>query len=74
MDSVMKVLQYILLGLVMLVFPLMPSLALLGLSLFYFKKHDWRNSFFRDKWGALGILSFLLGVAAYVILFMPTQL
>ena len=71
MDSMMRYLQLILLGLVMFVIPIMPSLVLIGLSLLYFKKHNWQSGFLKDKWGALGILSFLLGLLAYVFIFMP---
>jgi hypothetical protein len=74
MESTMKYLQLILIGLVMFVIPIMPSLVLCGLSLFYLKKHDWSSGFLSDRWGALGILSLILGVAAYAVIFLPTRL
>ena len=74
MESIMKVLQFILLGMVMLINPIMPSIALLGLSIFYFKKHDWEAGFFDDAWGILGSVSFLLGIVVYVMLvYIPSQ-
>ena len=68
MERMMSYLQYIPLSLAMFIVPIMPSLGLIGLSLFYFKKHDWGNGFFEDKWGTLGILSFLGGIVAFISL------
>jgi|GEM_PF-2884022 hypothetical protein len=45
MDNIMKYLQFVLLGLAMFVIPGMPSLVLCGLSLVYFRKHDWGKVF-----------------------------
>jgi hypothetical protein len=74
MEKLMKTLQLVLLGLVVFVHPIMPSLVLLGLSLLYFQKHDWGEGFFDDKWGALGTLSFLLGIVVYTLMvFIPSQ-
>ena len=74
MEKIMKYLQFMLLGLVVFVHPIMPSLVLLGLSLFYFQKHDWCEGFFEDKWGALGTVSFLLGMVVYTLMvFIPSQ-
>lgn len=74
MEKLMKYLQFVLLGLVVFVHPIMPSLVLLGLSLFYFQKHDWGDGFFEDKWGALGTVSFLLGIVVYALMvFLPSQ-
>ena len=67
MDNVMKYLQWILLGLAMFVVPVLPSLVLCGLSLVYFRKHDWTQGFFYDKWGTLGILSFLFGLIIFMV-------
>ena len=66
MDNIMKYLQLILLGLAMLIVPILPSLALCGISLMYFRKHDWTQGFFYDKWGTLGILSLLFGLALFL--------
>jgi len=66
MDNLMKYLQWILLGLAMFVVPILPSLVLCGLSLLYFWRHDWTQGFFYDKWGALGILSFVFGLAVFL--------
>jgi hypothetical protein len=66
MDNIMKYLQLILLGLAMFIVPTLPSLVLCGLSLIYFRKHDWTQGFFYDKWGTLGILSFLFGLAVFL--------
>jgi len=49
MDYLMKYLQILLLGLAMFIIPIMPILVLCGLSLVYFKKHDWTKDFFYDK-------------------------
>jgi hypothetical protein len=74
MEQLMKVLQYILLGLVMFIHPIMPSLALLGLSVFYLQKHDWEAGFFEDRWGAIGSISFLLGIIVYVaMVYLPSR-
>jgi hypothetical protein len=64
----MKYLQFIMLGMTLLVSPILASIVLLGLSLFYFQKHDWGEGFFEDRWGALGSISFLLGILVYVVL------
>lgn len=70
----MKYLQIILLGLAMLVIPIMPSLLLCGLSLVYFKRHDWGKSFFSDQWGMLGIASFLFGILVFWVgVVIPSQ-
>lgn len=66
MDNIMKYLQFVLLGLAMFVIPVMPSIVLCGLSLVYFKRHDWAKGFFKDKWGALGLVSFLTGIMVFV--------
>jgi hypothetical protein len=68
MDKLMKYLQYILLCLIVFVHPIMPSLVMVGLSLFSFQKHDWGEGFFDDRWGILGSVSFLVGIVAYVIM------
>ncbi len=74
MEKLMKSLQFILLGLVVFIHPIMPSLVLLGLSLFYFQRHDWGEGFFDDRWGTLGMLTFLLGVVVYTLMvFIPSQ-
>ena len=74
MDTIMKYLQLVLLGLAMFVIPVMPSLVLCGLSLVYFRKHDWGKSFFKDKWGIFGILSFLFGIIIFVVsVYIPSQ-
>jgi hypothetical protein len=74
MEKLMKYLQYILLGLVVFVHPIMPSLALMGLSLFSFQKHDWEEGFFDDRWGLLGSASLLAGIAVYmVMIYLPAQ-
>ena len=74
MDNIMKYLQFILLGLALFVIPIMPSLVLLGLSLIYFKKHDWTKGFFKDKWGTLGVVSFLSGIAVFLVgVYLPSQ-
>lgn len=67
MDNIMKYLQWILLGLAMFVVPMLPSLVLCGLSLMCFRKHDWTQGFFYDKWGTLGILSFVFGLAVFMV-------
>jgi hypothetical protein len=74
MDNIMKYLQLILLGMAMLVVPVMPSLVLCGLSLVYFKKHDWERGFFNDKWGMLGVASFLASIMIFVVgVYLPTR-
>jgi hypothetical protein len=74
MDNTMKYLQFILLGLTLFIIPMMPRIVLCGLSFVYFKKHDWGKGFFNDKWGALGILSFLSGIIVFVLgIYMPSQ-
>ena len=74
MDNIMKYLQLILLGLAMLIIPVMPSLVLCGLSLVYFRKHDWGKSFFKHKWGVFGVLSFLFGIIIFVVgVYIPSQ-
>jgi len=65
MDHIMKYLQIVLLGLAMFVVPVLPSLVLLGLSLVCFRKHDWSKGFFTDKWGMLGVASFLFGILIF---------
>ena len=70
----MRYLQYVLLGLIVFVHPIMPCLVLLGLSIITFQKHNWNEGFFDDRWGALGSVTFLLGIAAYlVIIYLPSQ-
>jgi hypothetical protein len=66
MEKLMKYLQYVLLGLIVFVHPIMPSLVLMGLSLFSFQKHDWGEGFFDDRWGILGSVSFLVGIVVYM--------
>lgn len=74
MDNIMKYLQFVLLGLAMFIIPTMPSIVLCGLSFVYFKKHDWEKDFFNDKWGTLGILSFLFGILVFIVgVYMPTK-
>lgn len=74
MEKLMKVLQYALLGLVMLINPLISSIGLLGLSIFFFQKHDWEEGFFDDRWGWIGTIAFLLGIAVYVVtVYMPSK-
>jgi len=74
MEKLMKVFQFILLGLVLLINPLISSIGLLGLSFFFFQKHDWEKGFFGDRWGAFGGVSFLIGVIVYVVLvYIPSQ-
>ena len=67
MENVMKYLQLILLGLAMFIIPMLPGVVLIGLSLIYFRKHDWGKGFFNDKWETLGILSFLFGIIVFVV-------
>lgn len=75
MDNIMKYLQIILLGLAMFIIPVMPSLVLCGLSLIYFRKHDWTKGFFKDKWGTLGIVSFLSGIIVFLVgVYIPSRL
>jgi uncharacterized membrane protein len=74
MEKLMKYLQYILLGLVVFVHPIMPSIVLVGLSLFSFRKHDWQEGFFDDRWGILGSVSFLVGIIIYLVMvYLPSQ-
>ena len=74
MDTIMKYLQLILLGMAMLVIPVMPSLVLCGLSLIYFRRHDWQRGFFNDKWGILGLASFMAGLAVFVVgVYIPSR-
>ncbi len=74
MEKLMKYLQYVLVGLVVFVHPIMPSLVLMGLSLFSFQKHDWGEGFFDDRWGLLGSVSLLAGIAVYMIMiYLPSQ-
>jgi hypothetical protein len=74
MENIMKYLQLIMLGLAMFIIPGMPSIVLVGLSLVYFRKHDWKKGFFKDKWGTLGILSFLFGIAVFVVgVYLPSR-
>jgi hypothetical protein len=74
MDNIMKYLQFVLLGLAMFVIPIMPSIVLCGLSLVYFKRHDWAKGFFKDKWGALGLVSFLAGIMVFVVgVYIPSR-
>lgn len=68
MEKLMKYLQYVLLGLVLFLHPVMPSLALMGLSLFSFQKHDWEEGFFGDRWGLLGSVSLLAGIVVYMMM------
>ena len=74
MENIMKYLQLVLLGLAMFVVPMLPSVVLFGLSLIYFRKHDWGKGFFKDRWGTLGILSFLSGIIVFVVgVYIPSQ-
>ena len=74
MDNLMKYLQILLLGLTMFIIPIMPSLVLCGLSLIYFKRHDWTKGFFNDKWGTLGLLSFLSAIAVFFMgVYLPSR-
>jgi hypothetical protein len=74
MEKLMKYLQYILLGLIMFIHPIMPSIVLVGLSLLSFQKHDWEEGFFNDRWGILGSVSFLAGIVVYVLMiYLPSQ-
>lgn len=74
MDTIMKYLQLILLGMAMFVIPVMPSLVLCGLSLIYFRRHDWQRGFFNDKWGILGLASFMAGLAVFVVgVYIPSR-
>ena len=74
MATMMKVLQFVLLGLLMLIDPLLSSIGLLVLSFFFFQKHDWGEGFFDDKWGMLGTIVFLLGIVFYiVIVYIPSR-
>ena len=74
MEKLMKCLQYILLGLVVFVHPIMPSIVLVGLSLFAFQKHDWEEGFFEDRWGILGSVSFLVGIIVYMfMIYLPSK-
>jgi hypothetical protein len=74
MEKLMKYLQYILLGLVVFIHPIMPSIVLVGLSLFSFQKHDWEEGFFDDRWGFLGSVSFLVGILVYMIMvYLPSK-
>ena len=67
-------LQYILLGLVVFVHPIMPGIVLVGLSLFSFQKHDRQEGFFDDRWGILGSVSFLVGIIIYLVLvYLPSR-
>jgi hypothetical protein len=75
MDSIMVALPLILLGLTIFINPIMSSIVLMGLSMFYFQKHDWGEEFFDDRWGTLGAITFLLGVTIYfVVVYMPFRL
>jgi hypothetical protein len=74
MEKLMKYLQYVLLGLVVFLHPIMPCIVLMGLSLFSFQKHDWEEGFFDDRWGILGSVSFLVGIIVYmVMIYLPFQ-
>ena len=74
MDNIMKYLQLILLGLIMFVVPVMPSLLWCGLSLVYLKKHDWGRGFFNDKWGVLGLASFAAGLVVFMVgVYIPSR-
>jgi hypothetical protein len=70
----MKYLQLILLGMIMFVVPFMPSLVLCGLSLVYLRRHDWERGFFNDKWGVLGLASFLAGLVVFMVgVYIPSR-
>ncbi len=74
METLMKFLQYALLGLLVFVHPIMPSLVLMGLSLISFQKHDWEEGFFDDRWGLLGSACLLGGIAVYmVMIYLPSR-
>ena len=68
METTMKYLQFMMLGMITLIDPIFASIFLMGLSLYYFRKHDWSEGFFDDRWGTLGSISFLLGVLTYVVM------
>ena len=71
----MVALPLVLLGLTIFINPIMSSLVLMGLSMFYFQKHDWGEEFFDDRWGTLGAITFLLGITIYfVVVYMPFRL
>jgi hypothetical protein len=62
-----KLTPFVLLGLTVFVIPVMPSIVLCGLSLVYFKRYDWAKGFFKDKWGTLGVVSFLARIMIFVV-------
>lgn len=75
MVTIMAALPLVLLGLTIFINPIMSSLVLMGLSMFYFQKHDWGEEFFDDRWGTLGAITFLLGITIYfVVVYMPFRL
>lgn len=75
MVTIMVALPLVLLGLTIFINPIMSSLVLMGLSMFYFQKHDWGEEFFDDRWGTLGAITFLLGITIYfVVVYMPFRL
>lgn len=75
MVTTMVALPLVLLGLTIFINPIMSSLVLMGLSMFYFQKHDWGEEFFDDRWGTLGAITFLLGITIYfVVVYMPFRL
>ena len=70
----MRVLQFVLLGLVLMINPLLSSIGLLGISLFFFQKHNWGEGFFDDRWGLIGTIVFLLGIIVYVVIvYIPSR-
>ena len=70
--DITKFLPIILLGMTVFINPLMSSMALMGLSIFYFQKHDWGEEFFDDRWGTLGAVTLILGIAVYfVVVYLP---
>ena len=74
MEKLMKVLQFVLLGLVLMINPLLSSIGLLGISLFFFQKHNWGEGFFDDRWGLIGTIVFLLGIIVYVVIvYIPSR-
>ena len=75
MVTIMIALPLVLLCLTIFINPIMSSLVLMGLSMFYFQKHDWGEEFFDDRWGTLGAITFLLGITIYfVVVYMPFRL
>ena len=61
--------------LVMFIIRILPSIALFWLGRELLEKHDWRNAFFKDRWGTLGITSFLLAIIVFLVLvYLPSWL